>query len=88
MLRHHSQVNRHRKVDKWVEAHLIAWPAARPQDQDHWTMRALAGKVVELGLVESLSSETVRLWLRERVQAVAEEAVGIPNVSADFVAHM
>ena len=29
VLRHHNQVNRPRKVDERVEAHLIAWPAAR-----------------------------------------------------------
>ena len=38
---------------------------ALPEGQDHWTLRALAGKVVELGLVESLSYETVRLRLKK-----------------------
>ena len=62
VLRHHNQVNRPRKVDERVEAHLIALACSPvPDGHDHWTMRALAGKVVELGLVESLSPETVRL---------------------------
>ena len=74
VLRHHTQVNRHRKVDEKVEAHpvsstgqaLIALACSpAPDGHDHWTMRALAGKVVELGLVESLSSETVRLRLKK-----------------------
>ena len=65
-LRHHNQVNRPRKVDERVEAHLIALACSPvPDGHDHWTMRALAGKVVELGLVESLSRETVRLRLKK-----------------------
>ena len=35
-----------------------------PEGHDHWTLRALAGKAVESGLVESLSHETVRLHLK------------------------
>ena len=66
VLRHHTQVKRRRKVDEKVEAHLIALACSPvPDGHDHWTMRALAGKVVELGLVESLSSETVRLRLKK-----------------------
>ena len=66
VLRHHNQVNRPRKVDEKVEAHLIALACSPvPDGHDHWTMRALAGKVVELGLVESLSPETVRLRLKK-----------------------
>ena len=57
VLRHHHQVNRPRKVDERVEAHLIALAYSPvPDGHDHWTMRALAGKVVELGLVESFIS--------------------------------
>ena len=74
VLRHHNQVNRSGKVDERVEAHpvsitgqaLIALACSPvPDGHDHWTMRALAGKVVELGLVESLSPETVRLRLKQ-----------------------
>ena len=74
MLRHRNQVNRPRKVDERVEAHpvsstgqaLIALAcSSAPEGHDHWTLRLLAGKVVELGLVESLSHETVRLRLKK-----------------------
>ena len=66
VLRHHNQVKRLRKVDDRVEAHLIALACSpAPDCYDHWTMRALAGKVVELGLVESLYPETVRLRLKK-----------------------
>ena len=61
-----NQVNRHRKVDERVEAHLIALACSEaPEGHDHWTLRLLAGKTVELGLVESLSHETVRLHLKK-----------------------
>ena len=53
---------------------LACTPA--PKGHDHWTLRALAGKTVELGLVESLSHETVRLRLKKSAQTVAQEAVG------------
>ena len=36
-----------------------------PEGHDHWTLRLLAGKVVGLGLVPSLSHETVRLRLKK-----------------------
>ena len=66
MLRHRNQVNRYRKLDDRTEAHLIALACSpAPDGHDHWTLRALAGKAVELGLVESLSHETVRLRLKK-----------------------
>ena len=46
-----------------------------PEGHDHWTLRLLADKVVELGVVESLSYETVRLRLKKHPQALAETAV-------------
>ena len=66
VLRHHNQANRHQKVDDRVEAHLIALACSpAPEGHEHWTLRLLAGKAVELGLVESLSHETVRLRLKK-----------------------
>ena len=65
-LHRRNQVKRHRKVDERVAAHLIALPcSSAPEGHDHWTLRLLAGKTVELGLVESLSHETVRLHLKK-----------------------
>ena len=79
-LRRHNQVNRPRKVDEKVEAHLIALACSpAPDGHDHWTMRDLAGKVVELGLVESLSPETVRLRLKKHAQTVAQETMAHPQ---------
>ena len=66
VLRHRNQVNRYRKLDDRTEAHLTALACSpAPDGHDHWTLRALAGKAVELGLVESLSHETVRLRLKK-----------------------
>ena len=80
VLRCRNQVNRYRKLDDRAEAHLIALACSpAPEGHDHWTLRALAGKVVELGLVESLSHETVRLRLKKRAQAVAQETVVHPQ---------
>ena len=66
VLRHRTQVNRYRKVDERVEAHLIALACSpAPEGHDHWTLRLLADKTVELGVVESLAPETVRLRLKK-----------------------
>ena len=60
------QANRYRKLEDRGEAHLIALACSpAPEGHDHWTLRLLAGKVVELGLASSLSHETVRLHLKK-----------------------
>jgi transposase len=42
-------------------AHVIAIAcSAAPDGHEHWTLRLLADKVVELGFAESISHETVR----------------------------
>lgn len=54
------------KLDDKGEAHLIALACSQaPEGHDHWTLRLLAGKVVELGLTESLSHEGVRRRLKK-----------------------
>ena len=65
-LHRRNQVNRYRKVDERVEAHLIALACSpAPEGHDHWELRLLADRMVELGVVESLSHETVRLHLKK-----------------------
>lgn len=55
-----------RKLDGRAEAQLMATAcSAAPEGHEHWTMRLLAGKLVELGIVESISHETVRLTLKK-----------------------
>ena len=55
-----------RKLDGRSEASLAAIACSNaPAGHEHWTMRLLAGKLVELGIVESISHETVRLTLKK-----------------------
>ena len=66
VLHDHPQANRYRKLDDRGEAHLIALACSdAPEGHDHCTLRLLADQVVELGLVASLSHETVRLRLKK-----------------------
>ena len=60
------QANRHRRLDDRGEAHLVALASSpAPEGHDHWTLRLLAGKVVELGLAASMSHEGVRKRLKK-----------------------
>ena len=55
-----------RKLDGRGEAHLIALACSQaPAGHSHWTLRLLAGKLVELGVVDSISHETVRQTLKK-----------------------
>ena len=66
VLKDRPQANRYRKLDDRAGAYLIALACTpAPDGYDHWTLRALAGKAVELGLVESLSHESVRRHLKK-----------------------
>ena len=77
VLHDHPQANRYRKLDDRGEAHLIALAYSdAPEGHDHWTLRLLAGKVVELGLVASLSHETVRLRLKKTPCSPGESSSG------------
>jgi transposase len=58
--------SRSRKLDGVAEAKLVATccgPA--PQGRARWTLRMLAGKLVELEVVPSISPETVRRTLKK-----------------------
>ena len=47
-------------------AHLIAIACSPvPDGHDHWTLRMLAGKAVELGFVTNISPETIRQLLKK-----------------------
>ena len=68
VLQDRPQANRcrKRKLDDRAGAHLIALACTpAPEGYDHWTLRALAGRAVELGLVTSLSHESVRRHLKK-----------------------
>lgn len=55
-----------RKLDGRAEATLIATACTEaPEGHAHWTLRLLAGKLVELQVVEAISHETVRRTLKK-----------------------
>jgi transposase len=55
-----------RKLDGRGEAHLIAITCTPvPEGYEHWELRLLADKLVEQGIVESISYETVRQVLKK-----------------------
>ncbi len=55
-----------RKLDGRAEATLIATACSNaPEGHEHWTLRLLAGKLVQLGVVEAISHETVRHTLKK-----------------------
>jgi len=55
-----------RKLDGRAEATLIATACSdAPQGHEHWTLRLLANKLVQLGVVDSISHETVRRALKK-----------------------
>jgi transposase len=55
-----------RSFDGRAEAHLIALACSQaPEGRERWSMRLLADKAVELGIVGSVSHETVRKTLKK-----------------------
>ena len=55
-----------RKLDGRAEAILIATACSQvPEGHEHWTLRLLAGKMVELEVVDSISYETIRRTLKK-----------------------
>lgn len=54
------------KLNDKQRAHVIALACSdAPDGHEHWTLRLLADKVVELGFAESISRETVRSVLKK-----------------------
>ena len=77
-LRDRRQANRHRKLDDRGEAHpvsstgqaLVALACSpAPEGHERWTLRLLAGKVVELKLASSMSHEGVRKRLKKTLSS-------------------
>ena len=55
-----------RKLDGRAEATLIATACSdAPEGHARWTLRLLAGKLVQLGVVDTISYETVRRTLKK-----------------------
>ena len=66
VLAHKRQVHYRQALTGAQQAHLIAIACSPvPDGHDHWTLRMLAGKAVELGFVEQISPETIRALLKK-----------------------
>lgn len=66
-----------RKLNGKQEAHLIAVACSDPPEgRARWTLRVLAGKVVELGFSESICHETVRQILKKTTSSPGKSNSG------------
>ncbi|MGS0756373.1 helix-turn-helix domain-containing protein [Roseateles sp. GG27B] len=64
------------KLDAKQAAMITAMACSKaPDGHDHWTLRLLGSKIVELGFAQSYSHEGVRQLLKKRTQAVAKTGV-------------
>lgn len=64
--RRQKKLSRERKLDGEGEAHLIAIACSEPPDgRDRWTLQLLAGELVRLEVVDSISDQTVRRTLKK-----------------------
>jgi transposase len=62
----HPRPGTRRKLDGRQEAHLVALACnTPPAGRERWSLRLLAERVVELGIVEDLSYATVRRVLKK-----------------------
>ncbi len=65
------------KLDGKQQAHLIAVACSTPPEgHARWTLRLLAGKVVELGFAESIAPETVRQILKKQTSSPGRKSSG------------
>jgi len=65
------------KVTGEVEARMVQIACSQPQEgQSRWTMRLIAEKLIELEVVDSISDETVRLWLKKTTLNRGDKSVG------------
>jgi transposase len=66
------------KLDGKGEAYLVATAcSAAPAGRAAWTMRLLADELVEVGLVEAISDETVRRVLKKTTSSPGRSASGV-----------
>jgi transposase len=66
-----------RKLTGKQEAHIIAVACSKaPEGHARWTLRLLANKVVELGLADSYSHETVRRLLKKPSSSLGRKKRG------------
>ena len=60
------QARRRQALTGAQQAHLVAIACSPvPESHDHWTLRLLAGQMIELGYVRGISPETIRQALKK-----------------------
>lgn len=68
------------KLNDKQQAHLIALACSEPPEgRARWTVRLLTFRIVELGVTDSISRESVRRTLKKLPQALAEATVVPPR---------
>jgi hypothetical protein len=78
-----------RSLDGRTEAHLIALACSEPPEgRARWSIRLLADKAVELGIVPSVSHETVRKTLKNELKPHLIKGWVIPKKRVQFVWRM
>jgi transposase len=83
--------SRPRRLDGEQEAHVIALVCSTPPaGRDHWSLRLVADRVVELEVVEQISHETVRQVLNKNELKPWQKKHWCipPQANADFVCAM
>ena len=89
-LREQPRPGQRRKLSGKQEAHVIAVACTTPPEgHGRWTLRLLAGKVVELGFAPSISPEDGAAGAQKNeLKPWQREEWCIPTVTAEFVAAM
>lgn len=73
-----EQVNRHKKVDGRVEAHIIAIACSEaPEGRERWTLQLIADELVRLGVVESISDTAVMDTLKKTNLSLGKRRNGV-----------
>lgn len=78
MLRDQRQERRRQALTGAQQAHLIAIACSdAPNGHDHWTLRMLTRKAVELGFVEHIALETIQSLLKRTSSSPGSIANGV-----------
>ena len=78
VLHDRRQARRRAALTGAQQAHLIAIACSPvPDGHDHWTLRMLAGKAVELGFVEHIAIETIRDLLHRTSSSPGSMSTGV-----------
>ena len=73
-----EQVNRHKKIDGRVEAHIIAIACSEaPEGRERWTLQLIADELVRLGVVESISDTAVMDTLKKTNLSLGKRRNGV-----------